>query len=195
MADNGLLKSGNGAARDASRRASRTRSALIAAFNQLFLDRRRTPIRAQDVIAAAGIGRSTFYEHYAGADALLLESMRAPLSGLADAILGREPSDELFGLLRHFWENRRRGREMLTGRLRSRVETLFVEIIEERLPPTMAALPRRLVARQIAEASLAPIRAWLIGEASCPPDALAEGLRNAAQALAALAVADHPARS
>ena len=44
-------------------RARRTKAALLGAFNQLFLDRRRREIRAADLIAESGVGRSTFYDH------------------------------------------------------------------------------------------------------------------------------------
>ena len=44
------------------RRTQRTRAAVLGAFTELFLSRRRR-IRAADLIAEAGVGRSTFYEH------------------------------------------------------------------------------------------------------------------------------------
>jgi hypothetical protein len=44
------------------RRAARTRTALIEAFNHLALSQRKQ-IRVADIVALANVGRSTFYEH------------------------------------------------------------------------------------------------------------------------------------
>lgn len=93
------------------RRAQRTRTALLGAFTHLFLNRRRR-IRAADLIAEAGVGRSTFYNHYSSPDEVLLEALRHPFAALADTAAGRGDAAQTRWLTEHFWENQARGREL-----------------------------------------------------------------------------------
>jgi AcrR family transcriptional regulator len=53
------------------RRAVRTRGAIHRAFAALALHRSYDAIRVDDICSQAGVGRSTFYAHYAGKDDLL----------------------------------------------------------------------------------------------------------------------------
>jgi AcrR family transcriptional regulator len=50
--------------REPDRRTARTRKAIFDAFIGLIFARRYAAIRTADVIEAAGIGRSTFYEQF-----------------------------------------------------------------------------------------------------------------------------------
>ena len=78
----------------------------------------------------------------------------------------------------------------MCGRAGERVARLLGDLVEARLPEQPPLLiPRRLAAMQLAEGSLAPIRGWLMAEAPCTPDALADAICAAAQAaLAALRI-------
>lgn len=158
------------------RRTRRTRAALVEAFNHLVLHRRQPRIRVADIIAQADVGRSTFYEHYSNADALLLEALSHPFAILADAAAGRGDADRLAFLLTHFWENRRRARETLAGRTGDKATRLLADMVEARLDGRAMAVPMRLASRQLAEAALAPIKAWLAGEAPCSAETLAASL-------------------
>ncbi len=158
------------------RRVARTRGAPIRAFNRLFLARRRGAVRAAEIVAEADVGRSTFYEHYRGADDLHLEALKHPSAALADAAAGRGGPKTLERLLGHFWENRQRARETFSGALGERAARLLAAMVEERLGEAGLTLPRRLAARALAEAAYAPVRAWLTGEAPAAPAALAEAL-------------------
>jgi AcrR family transcriptional regulator len=171
-----MEKSGNMAeAKD--RRARRTRAALLEAFNQLFLGRRQRRIRAADLIAEAGVGRSTFYEHYSSPDELLLEALRQPFASLADAAAGQGDPAATLWLVEHFWENRSRARDLFDNvQMRDRVSRLLAEMVAERLGDAPLILPRDLAATQLAEAALAPLRAWVRGEAPATGEAMAEGL-------------------
>ena len=166
------------------RRAGRTRSAIIAAFNRLVLERRTRHIRAGDVAAEAGVGRSTFYDHFSGAEQVRLEALSYPFAILADAAAGRGDVVALVRLLDHFWEYRARAREHFSGRAGEQARRLLAELIEARLEGELALAPR-LAARQLADAALAPVRAWLLGEASATSAALAESLCRSGAALAA----------
>lgn len=163
------------------RRVARTRNAIVEAYNDLFRRRRTHDIRVADIVAHANVGRSTFYEHYRSADDVFLEAFSRPLSILADAAAGRADASALEGLLRHFWGNRQRARELLHGRQGERVARLLADMVEARLDGDFL-IPTRLVAVQLAEAASAPVRAWLMAEAACAPDLLARAIGAAGAA-------------
>jgi AcrR family transcriptional regulator len=188
LPDEGGEKSGNMAGVK-DRRARKTRAALVGAFNQLFLARRQREIRAADLIAEAGVGRSTFYDHYSSADEVLLEALRQPFAALADAAAGQGDAAATLWLVEHFWENRHRARDLFdNAHMQSRVSRLLAGMIAERLGEAYLIIPRELAATQLAEAALAPLRAWTRGEASAKPEIMAESLiRTGAALRAALA--------
>lgn len=166
-------------------RRQRTRQALLGAFFVLVLQRRYHEVRIDDILAKAGVGRSTFYEHFANKDALLAASLEGPFAILADAVL--LPSvPRLEGVLAHFWQNRALAPGILTGAVRRKVARVLVDMIEQRLKRGHAAhlrLPVRLAAVALAEVQLAPITAWLNGESACTPRALAQALQDSVRAL------------
>jgi AcrR family transcriptional regulator len=166
------------------RRTTRTRAALIEAFNHLALSHRKS-IRVADIVALANVGRSTFYEHYRSADDIHLQAMSRPFSVLADAAVGMGDETRLTELLRHFWENRQLARSSFMGRMHDKVTRLLAGMIEERLQEEADALaiPLRLAALQLAEAALAPVRGWVTAEASCTPEALAGAICRCGRAM------------
>ncbi len=167
----------------------RTRTALIEAFNHLVLSRRNKRIRVSDIVAEANVGRSTFYEHYRSADDIHMEALSRPFGMLADAAAGQGDPERLASLLSHFWENRQRARESLTGRGGERAARMLADLVEQRLGETVLAIPRRLAALQLAEAAYAPMRGWLLAEAPCTPAVLAASIcRCGRQMLDALSV-------
>lgn len=177
------IRSGDNGHTDARRQ--RTRHALLGAFFVLVLERRYHEVRIDDIVARAGVGRSTFYEHFANKDALLAASLEGPFSILADAVVAPS-APHLPGLLAHFWQNRALARGILSGAVRRKVARVLVALIEQRLRRHHGAhlrVPPRLVAVALAEAQLGPITAWLDGEAACPPEALAQALHDGARAL------------
>ena len=158
------------------RRVARTRTALIEAFNHLVLSRRPKRIRVSDIVAAANVGRSTFYEHYRSADDIHMEALSRPFGLLADATAGQGDSERLASLLAHFWENRQRARETVSGRSGERAARMLADQVELRLGDAALAIPKRLAALQLAEAALAPVRGWLLAEAPCTPAVLAASI-------------------
>jgi AcrR family transcriptional regulator len=173
----------------ADKRAQKTRGALLAAFFDLVLESRYEDIRIDEILERSGVGRSTFYEHFAGKDGLLAVSIEGPFRVLADAIASRDNSDDLAALLEHFWSNRAIARIILGGNLRLKTTTVLVRLIEARMKRDNVRLgerwmiPRRLVAIQLAEALLAPVAAWLTGEGPCEPRQMANALRTTARAI------------
>lgn len=172
------------------RRVARTRAALIEAFNHLVVQRGKGRIRVADIVDRANVGRSTFYEHFAGAEALHMEALARPLAVLADAAAGKGHPARLEALLGHFWDNRRLARDTFAGRTGEQAARLLADLVEERLSDSGAALdiPLRLAALQLAAAALAPVRGWVLAEAPCTAAALARSLcRSGSELAAALA--------
>lgn len=167
------------------RRITRTRAALIGAFNHLFLQRRQRHIRVADIVAEANVGRSTFYEHYDSADDILLQSLARPMTALADAGAGKGDAALVTMLLAHFWENRQRARETMAGPMDRRITRLLTGMIEERLADCPLILPSKLAAAQLAEAALGPIRGWVMAEAPCEAETLATAICRCGEAMVA----------
>jgi AcrR family transcriptional regulator len=134
---------------------------------------------------ASGIGRSTFYEHFAGKDALLAASMGDALSLLADMPTGESGSRQVAGLLEHFWKNRTLARSLFQGAALRVIRNALIQRIETRLDSSDVGrlqLPPRLAAHALADGMFSPIVAWLSGEAPCSPDELAAALRTVSRA-------------
>ena len=67
---------------------SRTRRRVIDAFNQLVFDKAPAPIRVGQIVRKAGVGRSTFYDHFSSAEAVHMAARSRPLAYLADPTTG-----------------------------------------------------------------------------------------------------------
>jgi AcrR family transcriptional regulator len=172
---------------ESDRRRRRTREALQSAFVLLALERRYHEIRIGDILTASGVGRSTFYEHFAGKDALLAASMDDALSLLAGLPTGEAGVSQVADLLAHFWDNRALARNLLQGTALRAVRSALVAQIEARLERTggRLRLQSRLAAHALADAMLSPVLAWLRGEAPCSPADLAAALRDSSVAMLA----------
>lgn len=165
------------------RRAARTRTAVLQAFFELVCERRYEELRVDDLVAKAGIGRSTFYAHFDSKDGVLAASIARPFTILANTLRETEPS-ALAALLEHFRDHRALARAVLGGSLRRRM----VAVLADRIEPILAEggpwqrgpliLPRRLAALQLAELLLGPIPAWLDGVAGCSGATLASAMQR-----------------
>ena len=165
-------------------RRQRTRQALLGAFFVLVLERRYHEIRIDDILERAGVGRSTFYEHFPNKDALLAASIEQPFATLADAVLAPDIA-AMTRLLEHFWQNRAIAPGIFQGAVRRKVGATLAAMIDARLKRAHRAhlrLPSRLAAVALAEAQLAPIVAWLSGDAACSAAQLAEAVQAATTA-------------
>ena len=173
------------------RRIERTREAIVGVFNALIFEGRRYDrIRVADLIARAGVGRSTFYEHYRGKDDVLAETIRYPFAMLAAAVDPDVRVSTLRDVLAHFHENRVPAKAIFAGTARRRIARVLASMIEERL--RARAQVRGVVAPQvlgvaavaIAEGQLAAIVAWIGGDIAGDAARLATALHRIAQATA-----------
>lgn len=170
-------------ARDATDpRVRRTRAALLAAFNRLFLEHGYEALSPAGIAAAAGVGRSTFYEHHSGKAALLRDSVTVILQPLADAALGHDAA-LLPGALGHIWASRALARRLLAGRTGIIMRERLAQLIEDglRRRRTVAAVPLPLVAASMAAAQLAMIELWLTGRHACGIDRMVLALTTGAR--------------
>ncbi len=166
------------------RRVQRTKAALVGAFVHLVLDRRYDQITVADIVERAGVGRSTFYEHYDNKDELLVEGLMGPFATLADTVCGLADAERLTQTVEHFWENRRIGNILFAGPTRQLVTRTLANAIEQRLNETRARcsapsdLPRSLAAAYLAAAQIGLLSEWLSGQSSCSVAIVAEALQH-----------------
>jgi AcrR family transcriptional regulator len=153
------------------------RARLIHAFSRMLLGRAQGRPSMRAVVNAAGVARSTLYEHFKGRDDLLLEALRHPLGSLADAGAGRPHQAALEALLEHLRERRADTVELLEGPLKGRILRLLRGEIRNRDPqlPEAAAL-------QIAALLVELLRLWIAGETPASSADMAGQLARAARA-------------
>ncbi len=162
------------AARELDRRAKRTREEITSAFDALVLERRYDAIRTIDLIAKAGIGRSTFYEHFKNKDDVLVAAMEPILLPLANAASGRASHAAIRMMLAHMWKVRALGRVLLDSPARPKLVHRLAEMIVARLEiDSTAAIPAKMPATAAATGQFSVLRMWLAGEVACPIDELA----------------------
>ncbi|HEV7226944.1 TetR/AcrR family transcriptional regulator [Brevundimonas sp.] len=155
------------AVEDPDRRKARTRQAVAGAMTRLIFTRRYGDIRTAELIEAAGIGRSTFYEHFRGKDDVLVAIIDPIFTPLADAAAGRGSVIAVQGMLGHVWEQRAAARQLFEPPLANRLQRKLAVMIEERLAPAAGPAPRALIATGLAASTLATLRSWLAGETPC----------------------------
>jgi AcrR family transcriptional regulator len=158
------------------RRSAQTRTAILAAFAKLALDRRYGTIRIADLIAEAEIGRSTFYEHFRGKDEVLLSASDHILAGLANAATRRAGLFATRMALQHLWNQRGVVRAMLSDRVASKLQRRLATMIEDRMERgglATGTMPQAMLATAIAAGQLAVLKMWVTGEAPATLDELA----------------------
>ena len=160
-------------------RTGRTREAILAAFRQLALERRYDGIRVTDLIAGAGIGRATFYEHFRGKDDVLLAAMERLLQPMARAATGRPVEAHLRVTLEHVWQQRAVGRIVLDSSAGKKLQRRLADMIAAGLDD--GPVPASMRGAAIAAALLAMLRMWLGGGASCPAAVLARQMMACAR--------------
>jgi AcrR family transcriptional regulator len=166
--------------------------AIYAAFNALVLERGYDALAVRDIIARAGVGRSTFYEYFSGKKELLQFAMR-PLLAVLAATASAPELPRLAGMLEHFAEQRvlalalfkSEGRDLIADTLAS----LIASELSNAKPAVALTLERSLLAAQLALGHIGLIGAWLEKADREPARVIAEALaRSTAASLGALRV-------
>lgn len=170
---------------DSDPRARRTRKAILDAFVGLVLDRRYDAIRAMDIVAAADVGRSTFYEHFRSKDEVLVAAAEPILQTLASAALNRASTPQVRATLEHVWQQRNFARRILDGRTGQKLQDRLAAMIAARLDPGAPdGVPAAMPAMAAAAAQLTMLRLWVTGAVACPAAALAPRIRACARLVA-----------
>jgi AcrR family transcriptional regulator len=159
------------AAQETDRRIRRTRASISDAFVRLMFSRRYDMIRTADVITEAGVGRSTFYEHFRNKDDVLVAVIDPLFIPLAEAAAGRGDVWRLQAMLEHLWEQRSLGRMLFAPALLDKLQRKLAAMIGARL--VQGDAPTALIATGLAAGQLAMLRQWMTGEAPCPAEDLA----------------------
>lgn len=173
------------------RRIRRTRDAIIGAFKNIVFQTRYSDIRVSDIVDKADIGRSTFYEHFAGKDDLLVSSMEWVLLGLAASAKPGADLATVFEVLDHIWGHRSKGRNILSGQSGRRFEKALASKFEETLLQLLEAgkseqigflLPPVFTANQLAASTMSLLKTWLSGTAPASTEAMARALVGSSKA-------------
>ena len=175
------------------KRAQRTRSALIRAFNELFMERGYEDFGVAEIADRANVARSTFYQHFDGKDDVLASAASGIFKLLADTVRNPDVDPRLAIVLEHFWQFRIQARTLLGSIGKEAVVKVFAALVEANLRErtrsgTPPGIPLRLAAVQIATGQLAIIHEWLFGQYSCTAAELALAIHNSAYATARVIV-------
>lgn len=161
-----------------------TRAQIVATFNRLMLEGDKDRPRVAEIVAEAGVARSTFYDHFDGVEALFDESLSSLLGRLAQCLVSDGSADgsieELNWLLAHIYENRERGRALLSGPGAERTEALLARLLAANLVDHSEA---KLHAILIAGTVVAALGAWVTGQISVTPEKLAKRLLGTSRAI------------
>ena len=153
------------------RRVQRTRMAIFEAFRDLVLTRKYDDIKLAEIIEAAGIGRSTFYEHFRNKDDVLITSIEPLFGPLAKIPAGAAKPNDIRFVIDHFWEQRRFARIVFRDAVYEKLTRKLSDMIEAEIAVEDLA-ERRLRAVAAASSLLGVIRAWILGEFSMNSDDL-----------------------
>jgi AcrR family transcriptional regulator len=181
------------------RRIARTRAAVLAAFRHLVFTVGYDEISVRDIIERAGIGRSTFYDHFEDKDDVLRQSVGPVLAVLAATLDDAPPPAQLTAVVAHFNDNLRMARAFFGGPPRRLIARYLAELIEARLATMNGSaplLPVTMIAAQLAESQLGLVQSWLEDPARVDAAAVANALvlTTRASARALLRPADQTAR-
>ena len=170
-------------------RVAKTREKIIDSFNNLVFARSYEDVSTGDIIDEAGVGKSTFYEHFRGKDELLCQAASGMLTILADAILDTGDARNIRALLDHFAEVWNTTRSILRGPASTPFRRTLADLIEARLRQRLeqrrchTLVPPSLIAIQVADAQFAMFTTWLEQLRPCSSEALAESILRTSRAM------------
>ncbi len=169
------------------RRQRRTRQAIYRAFEELVADNHYASITVAQIIECAGIGRSTFYAHFATKDALLDQMCAEMFSHVFEGVETDPHTHErlqeptLEGMLTHLLCHLRDNHAGICGKLLAEGEPhftghfceLLAAFFDPRLPERSNWVPRDLM-RSLLVSGFCQSVAWWYGQRfATSPDELA----------------------
>jgi AcrR family transcriptional regulator len=159
----------------ASARSHQTRSAIVRAMAELAAHHRLGAIRIDAIAAQAGVGRSTFYDHFHSKDEVVVALFDPILLHLANCASGRLPQAALRQMTDHLWAGRHRLRPLLDSAAAKPLHRKLAGLIDDRRQRG-GGEAKPLLAAATASGQLAMLRAWLAGDHPAEPDVFASDL-------------------
>ena len=153
------------------RRIHRTQREILAAFQMLILSRPYQQVTVKEIVDAANVARSTFYQHFPNKRGLLLHSMAGLLEVLVSCAAGTGRPEAVATLVEHLWENRVLGRLVLNSGVHRQITDTLADMIQQRTGHS------RLTSNAIAFAYLGVLRKWLSGDVIASHAEMADWLR------------------
>lgn len=164
------------------RRQRRTRASIHRAFQELLAEMDYAQISVARIIGRAGVGRTTFYAHFEGKDALLDDVCETIFQHVFNTPEGPEERHDysrdgaslqasFAHLLSHIAENDMGVADLLRGRSGEVVQGCFqrkmYDLASEQIgthgaPAALATVPRRFLAHHVAVSLMGAIHWWLM---------------------------------
>ena len=160
-------------------RAARTQRQIFEAFADLVQRERYDAFAVSDIVKEAGIGRSTFYEHFRDKDSVLRMSLRFPFGPLANLFFQEEAEERVVFALDHLWDRRALARIILSEPTRSIAVQTLIDLAEEGasargLDPTHGPLRAEIAFK--ASGAIAALENWVTGRLQMTAEALASSI-------------------
>lgn len=151
---------------DQDRRVKRTKFLVFEAFFEMVQSTRYDEFKTKDIIEKAGIGRSTFYEHFFDKDDVLSQSLESPMLIIAKALISQDDDEDLLRILTHFWERRIFARVILKHPTREVVNRCLQKLISSNLDEVTIVNERDRLAHIsfLSSGFLSLLNDWLSGK-------------------------------
>ena len=167
-------------------RQSQTRRRICTAFTRCTFAKGFENVSIAQVVAEAGVARSTFYEHFADKEDVLRACLARIFKPIAASGFIDIDAEELNRALSHLWLNKRLADGIFTGRAGTILHRMQVDLVEAcyRRKTDSASSQARPVAIGIAGFQISYVEAWLRGRFPATPDIFAKSLAHGSRALA-----------
>ncbi|WP_338501064.1 helix-turn-helix domain-containing protein [Sphingomonas kaistensis] len=149
---------------------------IVAAFTELAQQQRYGTIKVADLVNAAGVARSTFYENFRSKDEVLVAAMQPILLALATASSGRAARSYVKATVDHLWTRRSMTRPLLDSPAGRVMERHLARAVADHGIPFGAGSEVPLYAVGIAASQLAMLRTWLAGKVTVTADKVTDHL-------------------
>lgn len=176
------------------RRQQKTREAIFEAFSEILTFKPFSRITVQEIIDAANVGRSTFYDHFATKDDLLKEMCIDIFSHIFSEELTSERTHDfssleknnIDALVTHLLYHLQDNRKKISGMLNSASSELFLRFFKKYLNNFVAVyfiregslqqgkVPEDFLVNHITGSFIEALRWWFDQKNPCSPEELAE---------------------